>query len=332
MPSTSPYSVPDPTAGEEFAISPAWRAAFNLRNPKVAKDSALTADQIAAFGGDTTVDYPTTARSRTEKPLPGDPDYQRAPPTGGPGTGQPTGPAAPTLPTAPTTPEQETVPDWATYSPGMSPDAYFWQIVRGSGLKGAQSDPTVLNTIVDYMKKAGFNVEANKDPHGYYKGINLDGAFVKLLDGSDNWIWETGGDTGGGEGGGVEFAGGGGVAGAGGGGYTYQPGTTTRDPRGTALYDFLMKRAQQGLDVDPNDPVIKGQVEPYNAQLQRDARTYLSQVAESGNPYANITAETRTAGEQVGQRTASYLGSLMQAELSARRTEIENALTNARQL
>ena len=97
----------------------------------------------------------------------------------------------------------------------------------------------------------------------------------------------------------------------------------------SALYDFLMQRAQQSETVDPNDPTIKGQVDAYGAQQQQSQRNYLSQLAESRGNYANIGAETRASSEQVGQATSGFQSQLMSTELAARRQEIESALSGA---
>jgi hypothetical protein len=90
-----------------------------------------------------------------------------------------------------------------------------------------------------------------------------------------------------------------------------------------------MQRANQSLNIDPNDPVMKQQMDAYNAQNTRAERDYLSGVAEKGGPNANITAETRAAAEKVGQLGGQFEGQLMQNELNARRQEIQSALSGA---
>lgn len=95
------------------------------------------------------------------------------------------------------------------------------------------------------------------------------------------------------------------------------------------LYNLLMKRATQSLDVNPSDPIIKGQTDAFNAQQQRDSKNYLSTVAEKQGANANISAETRIAGEQVGQNTSAFEAQLMGQELATRRQEIQQALSGA---
>jgi hypothetical protein len=96
-----------------------------------------------------------------------------------------------------------------------------------------------------------------------------------------------------------------------------------------ALYDLLMRRATQGLEVDPNDTPIKQQTDAYRAEQTNQLRRYLSQQAEQQGPYANLESEERYGSEKVGQSTGGYLAQLMSAEIAARRQEIESALSNA---
>ena len=108
-------------------------------------------------------------------------------------------------------------------------------------------------------------------------------------------------------------------------------GTWTGTPSGQSsdLFNLLMKRANQSLTIDPNDPVMKQQSDAYNAQNTRAERDYLSGVAEKGGANANISAETRAASEKVGQLGGQFEGQLMQNELNARRQEIQSALSGA---
>lgn len=101
----------------------------------------------------------------------------------------------------------------------------------------------------------------------------------------------------------------------------------TPDPRSDSLYNALMARSQQSLLVNPNDPVIRNQVDAFGAGRERANRNNLRQVAESAGPNANTSAETRSGAEKVGQDTGNFEGALMGRELTARRDEIQNALT-----
>lgn len=100
-----------------------------------------------------------------------------------------------------------------------------------------------------------------------------------------------------------------------------------QDPKWGALYDQLMKRSQQSLDLNPNDPIIASQTNAFNAKEQQQMRDYLSGIAEKSGPTANIGAETRSVHEGVAQDTAGFQATLLANELSARRNEIQQALT-----
>lgn len=112
-----------------------------------------------------------------------------------------------------------------------------------------------------------------------------------------------------------------------GGGPNTAPSAPAQDAQWTALYDQLMQRAKQGLNIDKNDPAIRQQTDAYNADSTRQMRDYLSGVAESSSPYKNMAGETRMANEHVGQATGALQASLIGNELTQRRTEIQNALT-----
>lgn len=142
------------------------------------------------------------------------------------------------------------------------------------------------------------------------------------------WYSEPGqgtpGGPGGGGGGGPFIPPGEGVPGGGGAGT--QTGLSNQD-RYNQLYDMLMKRATQGLDVSAENPVIKAQTDAANAALERERRRNLADLAERGGANANLSAETRMTGEDVGQRTAALQSQLMGQELAAKRNEIQNALS-----
>lgn len=96
--------------------------------------------------------------------------------------------------------------------------------------------------------------------------------------------------------------------------------------RADNLYDILMKRAGQSLQIDRNDPIIRNQSDAYSAAQTRAMRDYLNAQAERSGPFANQTAERRSAAEKVGQSTSAFEAQLMGNELTARRAEITDAL------
>lgn len=92
------------------------------------------------------------------------------------------------------------------------------------------------------------------------------------------------------------------------------------------LYDMLMSRAKQGTQIDRNDPNIRQQVDPYTAQVERQRRDYLADVAERGGPLANINSERRLSAERAGQASGLFEAQLIGRELDSRRQEIMHAL------
>lgn len=108
------------------------------------------------------------------------------------------------------------------------------------------------------------------------------------------------------------------------------PGTTGDLGKGdaSALYQMLLKRATQGLSVDPNDPVIRNQVDAYGARQTQASRDALSAEAESQGPNANLSAETRSAAEKAGQNTSDFQSRMLYDEVQGKKKEIQDALTS----
>lgn len=101
------------------------------------------------------------------------------------------------------------------------------------------------------------------------------------------------------------------------------------DPRRQQLYDALMGRINRSETVDKNDPIIRAQSDANIANEERVRRNYVSDVAESQGPLANIQGEKRLAAERAGQRTGTFEAALMGQELQARRAQAQQALTQA---
>lgn len=100
------------------------------------------------------------------------------------------------------------------------------------------------------------------------------------------------------------------------------------DPRKDALFNTLLQRSEQSLNVNPLDPVIAGQVNPYRAEQERGARNYIDAQAEAQGPYANLGSERRLAAETAAQNTGAFQGQLLQRDLEARRNEVAQALSS----
>lgn len=106
-------------------------------------------------------------------------------------------------------------------------------------------------------------------------------------------------------------------------------GNTSGGPQWDALYAQLMARAQQGLDVNANDPAVKGQTDAFSAQQQRSRRDFLADQAEGSSNFATGAqlGQARMTAEKLGQNVGGFQAELMGREISARREEIQNALT-----
>lgn len=98
------------------------------------------------------------------------------------------------------------------------------------------------------------------------------------------------------------------------------------DPRVNSLYEMLLGRAQQGIDVNRDDPAVRAQADAYAANAERARRNYLADLAEKSGPLANLQGDERVTAEQLGQSTGAFEAQLMAREMTARRDEIQQAL------
>ena len=80
------------------------------------------------------------------------------------------------------------------------------------------------------------------------------------------------------------------------------------------------------LQIDPNDPIVKGQTEAYRTQATRQMQQRLSDLAAERGPNTNISAESRAANEALGTDVGAFQANAMANELGARRQEIAQAL------
>jgi hypothetical protein len=94
-----------------------------------------------------------------------------------------------------------------------------------------------------------------------------------------------------------------------------------------------LQQATQSTQVDPNDPNIKQQVDPFAAQQERQRRDYESAAAErlsaaGAAGSGQMEQERRYGMEQAGQATGMFQSSLIASELQNKRSEIQDALTH----
>ncbi len=107
---------------------------------------------------------------------------------------------------------------------------------------------------------------------------------------------------------------------------------TTNQGTQDVFRNSLLERATQSTAVDPNDPNIKQQVDPFAAAQERSRRQYESEAAERlsakgmGSSGA-MDAERRFGAERAGQATGMFQSQLVQGELQNKRNEIQDALT-----
>ena len=99
-----------------------------------------------------------------------------------------------------------------------------------------------------------------------------------------------------------------------------------RKSRSDNLYNTWLGRSQQATAVDRNDPNIRMQSDAYRANEDRASRNYISDLAESSGPLANLRGEQRMSAERVGQRTGAFEAELVGRELTNKRNEIAQAL------
>lgn len=181
--------------------------------------------------------------------------------------------------------------------------------------QGSSLTPAQLKTYEPQLKAAGFSLVPSAD--GTVQKIRTpNGMIVDVIQGAMNgqntaqWLQPDQGD------GSSSSSGfGASASGIGGGGVSSE------------LYRMLLERAHQGTTIDKNDPNIKQQVDPYVAQIDRQKRNYLSDMAEGLGPNANLTGQARVASEHAGQQTGLFQSQLIGRELQSRRDQIQQALS-----
>ena len=100
-----------------------------------------------------------------------------------------------------------------------------------------------------------------------------------------------------------------------------------RSGQGNELYNTLLQRSRQGLNINAQtNPNIRQQADPYAAAVERDRRSYMADTAERLGPLANLQGEERLSRERAGQASGLFESQLVGRELQARRDEIQNAL------
>lgn len=111
--------------------------------------------------------------------------------------------------------------------------------------------------------------------------------------------------------------------------------TTTNQGTQDVVRNSYLARATQPVTVDPNDPTIRAQVDPFAAAQERARRQGLSEAAERASAQGlgdsgALDAERRLLTERAGQQTGLFESQLVGRELQTKRDEIADALVNLR--
>jgi hypothetical protein len=90
---------------------------------------------------------------------------------------------------------------------------------------------------------------------------------------------------------------------------------------------ILMQRAGRSQNVNRNDPLVRQQVDPAAAQMERASRNAFDSIAEKAGPLANLTGERRMMAERSGQAAGQLEAEVIGRIQTQRAQEIEQALT-----
>jgi hypothetical protein len=105
---------------------------------------------------------------------------------------------------------------------------------------------------------------------------------------------------------------------------------TTNQGTQDVVRNSYLAQATQPTTVDPNDPVIKNQVDAYRAATDRASNDFVNQQAEAAGPYATgaLRGQERMVAEKGGQSVAGFQAQLVANELQNKRAEVQQALTS----
>lgn len=228
----------------------------------------------------------------------------------------------------PASPGQPAAPAVTNPYAGLDQRDTFYKVTGTQ--QGSSFSPAQLKAKEGELAAQGFTLMPSAD--GTVQKVRApNGMIVDVIQGAmtgkniAQWLQPDQGGAGGpgGAGGATQGAFGGGSGGAGGfGGY----GTNAQRDE---LYNTLMQRSNQGLNINAQtDPNIRQQADPYAAQVERERRRYMADTAERMGPLANIQGESRLASERAGQASGLFESQLIGREMQARRDEIAQALAS----
>lgn len=205
---------------------------------------------------------------------------------------------------------------------GRDVQRFVQAMIQQQGLTATQAgDPAVLGRIAVALKSVGVNAELDSRTDGLHKGLMINGQFVKMLNGSDQWIYEPASSAGGGGGG----TGGGGSTGSGGGGmatygpppdasfaqapgtYTSQPWTGGTPTQPTLPTNLQTPYAQPDLPANLQQPYAKPAV-PTNLQQPYTVRALPGQSTAPPPTRPMAGGNMATYGPAVDQRQQYLAG------------------------
>jgi hypothetical protein len=94
---------------------------------------------------------------------------------------------------------------------------------------------------------------------------------------------------------------------------------------GNAFMQLLMQRAQPGA-IDNQSAIVRQQVDPAVAQLERAKRNYLGDVAERQGPRGNIDVESRMANERFGTAASTLEADVLGRLYDQQNSDADQAL------
>ena len=208
-----------------------------------------------------------------------------------------------------------------------TPNDYLANFLAGGPNYSAQEIQSTLDTAnkafgLTTGSQAVYYAPGSHGP-GSQEVIGLPGGYFAHANNDPNgaWQWVAGGDSGGAATAATPAA-------------PVVPtaaGSVTGQQMDPALHDEIMKLLQQGnTPVDPNDPIIKSQVDAARVQDTRataDARAALAErSAAEGLPTSALDTAVAGSAEKMGEHLGGLQASLMASELSNRRAQVVDAL------
>lgn len=215
---------------------------------------------------------------------------------------------------------QNGTPDWLTPAKSTTPTAPTAPDIAGYY---ASRGVTPFATSVDYWNQK-WNEWGKNDPTYFQSRLAQADEFTGV---GPNYNWQAAGAANPGTSGGGVAAPAAAPAAPAMPAPSYTP--PPQDPRMLALYNQLLDRSKQSLNVSPDDPVIKAQTDAASVTGQRSLLKNEQAFAERAGPYATgaVGNNARMGAEALGENLQGLTSTLMANEVTSRRQEISQALS-----